>query len=145
MAAKVGMPQWMKLNLFGELVREAFPGAQPYLVGSAARGKDWRDVDVRVPLDPEQWERFVGEDWQVSFSNGEEATPDYRAAHMEAITNGRPCGRRRTALQLAFAELGLQMTGLPIDFQFQVLAEHQNETGPAIPIGGVVGNRSGSA
>lgn len=138
----VGNPAWMKLNLFGQLVREAFPGAIPYLVGSAATGKEWRDVDVRVMLDPAEWERFVGEGWTF---DGDSET-DYATAKMEAMTNARPTGRRRTALQLAFAELGRQMTGLPIDFQFQWEQGANDQYGgnARVALGGVVGDRSGN-
>jgi hypothetical protein len=142
----VGMPQWMKLNLFGQLLREAFPGTIPYLVGTAATSKEWRDVDVRVMLDGEEWERFVGEGWEMKTRDGAgRESPAYEAAHMEQMTNARPTGRRRTALQLAFSALGQEMTGLPIDFQFQWQDEANDVYGSErrVPLGGIVGDRSG--
>src|ERR1039457_57624 len=46
----VGSPGILRLNQFGMHITDAFD-AVPYLVGSAARGKQWRDVDVRLILD----------------------------------------------------------------------------------------------
>ncbi len=89
----VGMPQWILLNDFGKVVNEAF-GDYPYLVGSAAKGKQWRDVDVRLILADEDYERIIGK------------------LDKPPITN-----RRWSAFCLAFSLLGKQMTGLPIDFQ----------------------------
>jgi predicted nucleotidyltransferase len=91
----VGMPAWILLNQFGKIVYEAF-GAWPYLVGSAAMGKQWRDVDVRLILEDAEYERQLGK-------------------------IGRPeiLNRRWSAMCLAFSILGKQVTGLPIDFQIQ--------------------------
>ena len=92
----VGWPAHLWLNEFGRLVRHAF-GHTPYLVGSAVTSKDWRDVDVVVMLDPDQW---------------------------AAMFPGAPPGRpsiipKARALCMAFSALGQQMTGLPIDFKIQ--------------------------
>lgn len=89
----VGMPEWLKLQQFGSVVQEAF-GATPYLVGSASRGKAWRDVDVRLIL-----------------------TDDDFAAQIGELTRPRCLNARWNAFCLAFAALGCDMTGLPIDFQ----------------------------
>lgn len=89
----VGSPQWILLNQFGRLVQDAF-GEFPYLVGSAAKGKKWRDVDVRLILSDEDYERWVGK------------------LERPAIIN-----RRWSAFCIAFSLLGNKMTGLPIDFQ----------------------------
>lgn len=95
----VGMPGWIKLNQFGFLLREAFPGETPYLVGTAAQGKEWRDVDVRIMLGARAWNRLVGKD--------------------EKVCRGVYYGGRAGAFALAFSTLGQEMTGLPIDFQLQ--------------------------
>jgi hypothetical protein len=93
----VGMPAALKLDEFGSQVWHAF-GKPPYLVGSATRSKRWRDVDVRLILDDDEW---------------------------AAMGFGDPCPShfqhdgKWTALCLAFAALGREMTGLPIDFQIQ--------------------------
>lgn len=91
----VGMPAWLLLNQFGRLVFDAF-GEWPYLVGSAAQGKQWRDVDVRLILQDNEYERMFGK--------------ASRAAELN---------HKWVALCLAFATLGQKMTGLPIDFQIQ--------------------------
>lgn len=90
----VGMPQAMYLDLFGRIVHDAF-GTFPYLVGSATQGKQWRDVDVRLILDDEEYARLIGDIRQ------EAANPRWQA------------------LNMAFAALGKHITGLPIDFQIQ--------------------------
>jgi hypothetical protein len=84
------------LHEFGRLVRQAF-GRTPYLVGSAVDSKEWRDVDVVVMLDPDEW---------------------------AAMFDGAPAGAigaipKARALCMAFSALGQQMTGLPIDFKIQ--------------------------
>ena len=96
----IGQPQGMLLNEFGERCRAAF-GVVAYHVGSSLsavgdKTKAWRDVDVRVMLDDEEWERMgLG-------------SPD----------NPHPNAKWR-ALCIVFSEHGRHMTGLPIDFQLQ--------------------------
>lgn len=53
----VGMPAAMLLDMWCRNVNEAFDG-QCYLVGSATQKGDWRDVDVRLILTDEVWERW---------------------------------------------------------------------------------------
>ncbi|MEU6513681.1 hypothetical protein [Streptomyces sp. NPDC046978] len=89
------MPATLHLNAFGREIAEAF-GQTPYLVGSAAVGKEWRDVDVRLMLPDEQFDRLFPE----------HGKPDR--------TDGLWC-----LLCASIAELGRQRTGLPIDFQIQ--------------------------
>jgi len=91
----VGMPAWMHLHLFASVVMDAF-GYAPVLVGSAAVGKDWRDVDVRLVV-PDDW--FADE--------------------FGVVDSAHPNGERWTAMCMAFSSLGKQMTGLPVDFQIQ--------------------------
>lgn len=94
-AIGVGMPAVLHLNQFGRDIAEAF-GTVPFLVGSAARGKTWRDVDVRLMLDDAEFDTlFPGH-----------TTPDF--------TDGR-----WSLLCAAISELGKLRTGLPIDFQIQ--------------------------
>jgi len=95
MGIGVGMPALLYLEQFGSLVRDAF-GTPPYLVGSALKGREWRDVDVRVILADEEYARWFGEPAWVE----------------------RACGKW-SAICMAFSELGRRMTGLPIDFQVQ--------------------------
>jgi hypothetical protein len=93
----VGMPAALMLEEFGSQVWSAFD--QPaYMVGSATKSKNWRDVDVRLILSDEDYNAMeLGE-------------PRYH--------NGK-----WVALCLAFSALGKQMTGLPIDFQIQQQTE----------------------
>lgn len=88
----VGSPAVLYLEQFGEVCNDAF-GSTAYLVGSAARGKVWRDVDVRVILDDSEFYRLCG----------------------HSALNGPVW----TAFAMAFSALGEKMTGLPIDFQLQ--------------------------
>lgn len=96
----VGQPAHIKLNLFGDLIRAAY-GEIPYHVGSSVESKTWRDVDVRLILGDEE---FRGR---------------YGALEGEAGYNGP----KWMAECLAFATLGKEMTGLPIDFQIQARTE----------------------
>lgn len=87
------MPQGIWLNKFGVIVADYF-GHIPYHVGSSLRTKDWRDVDVRLILPDDEFEEMFGD------------VQNYVNKKLAAVT-------------LAFAALGKEMTGLPIDFQIQ--------------------------
>lgn len=89
-----GMPQGIWLNKFGIIVADYF-GHIPYQVGSSLKTKDWRDVDVRLILPDDEYDTMFGKQ-----------RLNYVDPKFAAIT-------------LAFAALGKQMTGLPIDFQIQ--------------------------
>lgn len=92
----VGMPQSLLLESFGEKIKKAFDDV-PYHVGSSLTKKTgWRDVDVRLMLDDEKYEK-------MGFGD-----PRY-AQHNE----------KWISMCLAFSVLGKFMTGLPIDFQIQ--------------------------
>jgi hypothetical protein len=92
-----GMPQGIWLTKFGELIHDYF-GEVPYQVGSSLKSKDWRDVDVRLILDDDDFERRFGQ---------------IRSAEVNP---------KLAAITLAFCALGRQMTGLPIDFQIQPMS-----------------------
>lgn len=116
----VGMPAALHLDEFGSQVWSAF-GHPCYLVGSALAGKQWRDVDVRLILPDEEYEALgLGDPKQ---------------------THRNP---KWVALVMAFAALGKQMTGLPIDFQIQqqTLANAE-ESGPRSALG-MIGLRFGN-
>lgn len=89
-----GMPAGIWLTKFGVIIRDYF-GHVPYHVGSSLKTKDWRDVDVRLILPDDEFTEQFGND-------------------RSAETNPK-----LAAVTLAFAALGKQMTGLPIDFQIQ--------------------------
>lgn len=99
--AGVGMPQTLYLHEFGSQVWAGF-GNLPYLVGSALTGKSWRDVDVRLLLEDEEYVRlFPG-------------VKGYWDEHLDG---------KWVAWCLAWSALGERLTGLPIDFQIQRQSE----------------------
>lgn len=99
----VGRQSGWLLRLFGAHVTQAF-GHTPYQVGSSLTQKrDWRDVDVRLILPDDEYEAMFGD-----------------ARCPDAV---------RLAHELAWSALGREMTGLPIDFQFQ--GETEANTDPA--------------
>lgn len=98
-AIGVGMPALLHLNAFGRELHEAF-GEYAYLVGSAAVGKQWRDVDVRLMLSDEEFDALF---------------PDH--------TRPGRCDGRWSLVCAAISDLGKSRTGLPIDFQIQRTSE----------------------
>lgn len=108
----VGMPAGIHLDSFGRDITDAY-GHQPYMVGTAARFKQWRDVDVRLILpDPEFDQLF----------------PDYATLNQ--------LDPRWALLSAAISELGRMRTGLPIDFQFQRMTDANTRyDGPRHPLG----------
>lgn len=87
-----------KLNWFGVVAYEAFDSC-PYLVGSALKRRDHRDVDVRVIL--------MDDDFLLRFG----LQTDWRS------------NRALKAMNLAFSALGQEMTGLPVDFQVEQMTD----------------------
>jgi hypothetical protein len=102
----VGMPADIYLHEFASLLIEVF-GHHVYHVGSSLNNKTgWRDVDVRVILDDEEWDHWGFGD----------PTDTHRSG-------------KWIALVLAFTELGRKMTGLPIDFQIQQMTDANTRFG----------------
>ena len=99
------MPQGIWLNKFGVIVAEAF-GHVPYQVGSSLSTKNWRDVDVRLILPDQEYDAMFGQPANETNS-------------------------KLAAFTVAFAALGKQMTGLPIDFQIQRQTEANEKYGRA--------------
>jgi hypothetical protein len=108
----VGMPAALHLEAFGREINDAF-GHLPYLVGSAAVGKQWRDVDVRLIL----------------------PDPEFDALFPDHTYPSRHDGRWGL-LCAAISELARQRTGLPVDFQIQcaTLANDRFD-GPRLALG----------
>lgn len=104
--SRVGMPAQLHLYRFGQMVREAFDGEVPFWVGSSLLSANWRDVDVRLMLSDERYK---------ALGFGDPERPH---------ENAKWC-----ATCAAWSALGLQMTGLPIDFQIQdtTTANAQND------------------
>jgi hypothetical protein len=98
------MPAGIWLTKFGTIVADYF-GHDCYHVGSSLTSKQWRDVDVRLILPDDEFAQRFGKD-------------------TSAETNPR-----LGAVTLAFAALGQQMTGLPVDFQIQTVS-YANERYP---------------
>ena len=96
----VGMPAAIRLDAFAARVSDAFGGNVPYQVGSSLAGRDWRDVDVRLILDDDEFAAMF---------------PDYaRISQLDP---------KWALLCDALSEIGRQMTGLPIDFQIQSMTD----------------------
>ena len=89
-----GMPQGIWLHKFGMIIQDYF-GHTAYHVGSSVSSKEWRDVDVRLMLPDDEFERLFGE------------------------IRGTEVNAKLAAVTLAFCALGKEMTGLPVDFQIQ--------------------------
>lgn len=109
----VGSPAILLLDAFGQWIFDAF-GEMPYLVGSATRGKNWRDVDIRVILMDEDYDRMFGK--------------RRKPAHQD---------KRWAFLCAAVSVLGERQTGLPIDFQIDRMTEanEQFPDGVRYPLG----------
>lgn len=91
------------LEEFGSQVWSAF-GQPPFLVGSALMGKKWRDVDVRLIMDDEEFKM--------------EGYGDVKTyPHLWLYHSGK-----WAAVCMAFSALGAKLTGLPIDFQIQPMS-----------------------
>jgi len=115
----LGQPAGTKLNMFGRIIHDAF-GEFAYHVGSsltAKKGEPWRDVDVRLILDDDEFDRmFPGID-----------DPGRVVLHY-----------RHQALAVVWSEFGSNMTGLPIDFQIQQMTYANTNAeceGPRSPLG----------
>lgn len=103
----VGMPEALKLEMFGELLFQGF-GHVAYHVGSSLASKSFRDVDVRLMLPDDEYEKL---------GLGNPSRP-----------HSNP---KWVAMCLAFTALAREMTGLPIDFQIQqVSAANAEFSGP---------------
>lgn len=103
----VGQPAGLLLHEFGSQVWAAF-GHMPFQVGSSLKVREWHDVDVRLIL-PDREYRFLF---------GSDIRPNQQ--HLNA---------RWVSLVRAYAALGKQMTGLPIDFQIQQQTAANKEYG----------------
>lgn len=93
-----------RLRIFGDTVHRLI-GKRAYLVGSVLHRRDHRDIDVRIMLDDDTFERTFG-------GNG------------LWITNGS-----LTFANMALSALAREMTGLDIDCQFQRLSDANAEYG----------------
>ncbi|MBS45326.1 MAG: hypothetical protein CMH83_19580 [Nocardioides sp.] len=58
-------PELWALDEACKPLREVFPDFGPYLVGSAIERPTYRDVDVRLILRDEQYDRLTDAEWQL--------------------------------------------------------------------------------
>lgn len=97
----VGAPACFLLEQAASQINEAFGGLNLFLVGSALERPDWRDIDLRLILDDDEFEKLF---------------PNAVLTHWEHDV--------RWLLLTTSISLWLkQMTGLPIDFQIQPMTE----------------------
>lgn len=112
-ACYVGAPAIFALEMACRTLNEAFRVHACYLVGSSIERADWRDVDVRMILDDEAFAALF---------------PDAKD-HWENDP-------RWLVMTVAISKHLSDLTGLPIDFQFQPRT-HANErhSGPRDALG----------
>lgn len=119
-ALYIGAPACFALEAECKLLWEAFcRGGEGfvggiYIVGSAILRSDWRDVDLRLILKDEEFERLfpdAGQHWEQD--------------------------PRWLVLTIAISERLSKVTGLPIDFQFQPQSTANRMHGgkPRCPVG----------
>lgn len=97
MVVGTGGPNSLALDIWANFMRVAFPSWGVYLVGSATRTKQRRDVDVVCILADDEFEQFFGRPSSRRDSNNP----------------------RWVAMCLAFSMWASEWTDLPIDFKFQ--------------------------
>jgi len=105
-ASYIGAPACFALEMACKQVNDAFRVPAPgfsglFIVGSALKRPDWRDVDVRMMLDDATFQKMF---------------PDVDISHGAALWEFDP---RWTLMTTAIAQWMRHQTGLPIDFQFQ--------------------------
>ncbi len=111
----VGAPECFKLELACQHINRAFDG-QCYLVGSALKRADWRDIDIRFIMEDEAFESLF---------------PD--VANLKGTWEFDPRWLLLTTWASAFLN---QATGLPVDFQFQPQSwANDQHDGPRNPVG----------
>ncbi|WP_199170525.1 hypothetical protein [Caulobacter sp. FWC2] len=97
-ATYIGAPACFALESACQDINRAFGGFGCYLVGSALERPDWRDVDVRLIMDDEEFDA----EFPHTMKNGTwEFDPKW------------------ILLTVAISERLSKLTGLPVDFQFQ--------------------------
>lgn len=93
----IGAPKVFALELACREVCDAFEGYGCYIVGSSLERPDWRDVDVRFIMD----------------------NKDFDALFPDATENLWEQDSRWLLLTTSISARLSQLTGLPVDFQFQ--------------------------
>lgn len=100
------------LDMAANEARKAFGGVGIFLVGSCIEKPDYRDVDVRIMLRDEEFEALFPMDDETMF---------------------RP---RFQVMCLSMSAWFRNLTGLPVDFQFQKMSvANAKHKGKRIPLG----------
>jgi hypothetical protein len=106
----VAAPHYFLLDQACRIVNDAF-GSCCYLVGSALKRRDYRDVDVRLILPDEEF-----------------------AGTFPGIGSSYPANARWSLLCCSISRFLSEASGLPVDFQFQqrtlANAQHDGERHP---------------
>lgn len=111
-----GQPQRALLDAWGREMKEAF-GHYCYLVGSSCFSKTWRDIDVAMILDDDEWDHLFGPYDDLEQRGG--------------WNNPFLC-----AMQIAFSTWAREATGLPVDFKIQRMTQANAEfNGPRCALG----------
>ena len=110
----IGMPEHIRLEAACTILTQAFDEI-PYLVGSATRTRDYRDIDVRMIMDDEKFLDLFG----------------HTSPALSALWN---------LLSMSISLYLKSATGLPIDFQIQRYSSIKEEdwNQPRIPLGNFV-------
>lgn len=107
-----GMPASILLDAFGSWLHDAF-GETAYQVGSSIHGKTWRDVDIRIMLDDDEFDAMF---------------PGCTAGYNQQDA-------KWALICAAVSALAKAQTGLPVDFQFQRVSDaNQRYAGPRQPL-----------
>jgi hypothetical protein len=89
----VGMPRALYLKMYAEFIDDIFD-TNIYLVGSALKRKNWKDIDVVAVLSDQRWESYGFGDPQKRFYN-----------------------KRWAAYCMSLSSFGKQLIGCEVDFQ----------------------------
>lgn len=112
----IGAPECFALELACKRLNAAFTG-QCYVVGSVLKRADWRDVDVRLMMDDEEFLKLFPD-----VSPRLERTWEFDS--------------RWLLLTTTISDWLKQQTGLPVDFQFQPTTfANKRHSGIRNPIG----------
>ena len=97
-ANHVGAPKIFQLELCCQQLNRAFDG-HCYLVGSSNERADWRDIDIRLMLDDDAFDRLFPN------ARGKDSLHEHDLRWLIMTTS--------------ISEWLSRVTGLPVDFQFQ--------------------------
>lgn len=101
-ASWIGAPAVFALELACLHLHDAFPSYGIYLVGSAIDDPEWRDVDLRMIMADEEFNKL------------------FPAAQYEKGVGARwESDPRWLVMTVAISQWLTQQSGLPVDFQFQ--------------------------